>query len=52
MQFRAQAESMPALASFVADALKSFRLGQFTDRYFKDLGCRIKFQSASFYRLE
>jgi hypothetical protein len=45
VQFSAQAEAMPALAAFKADAPEALALGQFTDRDFKDPGCLIKFQN-------
>ena len=44
VQFGAQAETMPALAAFKADAPEAIALGQFADRDFKNPGCLIKFQ--------
>jgi hypothetical protein len=45
VQFGAQAEAMPALAAFKADAAEAIPLGQFPDRDFKNPGCWIKFQN-------
>jgi hypothetical protein len=50
VQFGAQAEPVPALAPFQADAPEAVRFGQFTDRDLKDFGCRIKLQTRIFAR--
>jgi hypothetical protein len=44
VQLGAQAEAMPALAAFKADAPEAIAFRQFTDRDFKDPECWIKFQ--------